>query len=214
MLNLHKNDKSEDLMIMSITDKLCFNFQVAKSSFQFAHHDKPKYTPVTMDNTRKLELQKAILETDGCVVAARTVCRRKKARISEVIKCMQDMTVSQEEADFVGSYSELSKAVHAFYKCPPNRVDVTALDTYGIVMEDYVELYFRNPRPLTSGPSNWPNYVDMLVRYCPFGPSSFPLDSMGLEKEEKQNILIRLSGCAQGLDVHLDAILTAEDTND
>ena len=174
-----------------------------------------KQRDIPLDPNKRLEIQKAVLESDGCVVAARTICRKKNAKIHDVIRSMQAMTVPESEQIYVGNYKEIStgiKAIRVFYKCPPDKLNCSGLEKYSMTMDKYIELYFRSPRPVTNGPSNWPNYVEMLMRYCPYGRLSFPLDTMGLDEVEKQNVLCHLgSFCPAGLEVELDAILAVED---
>ena len=130
-------------------------------------------------------VQRTILEQEGSVVLSRILQRRKnKFRASALIQAMKDMSRSQSDRHYVGEYKEIGN-IKLFYKCPPELLHADALANYAITPEDYANLFYNDFKPNSGCPTDWASYVATLLANTPYNPMLFPVDSMGLSKEEK-----------------------------
>ena len=156
---------------------------------QTQNEDSP--TVGLLDENTEFELQINILESAGCVVIPRITARWKNIRVNRVVEAMFAMTRPSCSENYVGEFHQISGRNKVFYKCPPDQIQPQALARYGMALEDYGKQFYSCSKPGDRAPYNWLEYVEMLMRNCPYGTDEFPLETMGLDATELQVVKSR-----------------------
>ena len=114
----------------------------------------------------------SILKEDGCFVTSRMLCRRYSAlfKVHSVVLAMKKMTTSMDHPHHLGMYRLISERTKVFYKCPPHLVKPSALQLYGIELQDYNDIYYRLPRAKSMNTPNFMSFVENILRANPYGP--------------------------------------------
>lgn len=120
--------------------------------------------------------QQKILHWSGCVIAQRVLRRFANMPIDIINMAMQGLSKPKNSPRYVGEYVEADHRAKLFYKCPPDRVNPDVLRTFGLSFQEYTRLYYEPIQRNKCG--NYEVYAWRLIKYHPFGPKAFPINSI------------------------------------
>ena len=136
-----------------------------------------KFQVDQLDAYDEFHIQCAVVQSDGCFVSSRCLCRKNTYRVTNVIRALTAMNRPRQHPLYVGTFVRVSERVKIFYKCPPQLVSSEALRLYGVEAASYARVYQRSPRP---SERTMINYVEAIIRKWPFDASYVPFDSFQL----------------------------------
>ena len=144
----------------------------------------------SMDPSCMMELQLAVLRSEGCFTSSRNILRQVRStfRVAHVLQAMGSMTHSKSHHLHIGTFVRTSERTKLFYKCPPSMVTADALAVYGMTADEYRHFFYRNPRSERSSDRGWQQWVLNAVNHYPYELELFPFSSMGVSLEFEEDV--------------------------
>ncbi|ELT87203.1 hypothetical protein CAPTEDRAFT_194845 [Capitella teleta] len=120
-----------------------------------------------LDSNHHDDIARLILFYPGPYVPVRNV-RRKYPRYSTdfYVSAMIHMTVQRDTQTYIGELRFLPSRVKVFYKCPPQLVQMAALQKYGFTLESYTETFHKSGG--ASKEEESPAYHRAIMEYSPY----------------------------------------------